>query len=199
MKYLEKIAAAVFGLAILGLSFAVAVETVMRKVFNTSLQGVDELGGYVLAVISGLAFALALISRAHIRIDIVHDHLPKPLRVVLNIIALPTIAACAVAALVMAWIAFTDSIAYNATAQTPWATPLKIPQGAWVASLAVFALVALLEVARLTGLVLTGCFDVIDRSYGPRGTKDELEDELKDMKARGVISGDITTPGAPRS
>jgi TRAP-type C4-dicarboxylate transport system permease small subunit len=175
----------VFGFGLLALALAVVVETVMRKVFNKSLQGVDELGGYVLAVTAALSFAVAVRARTHIRIDLIHDHLSAPLRVALNAIAAVSIAICALAALYMSWIAFTDSIQYNATAQTPWATPLKLPQGAWVAALAVFALVAVADAARVIGLALTGRSAEADRRYGPRGAKDELDEELADLKARG--------------
>ena len=100
----------------------------------------------------------------------------------------------AIAALVMAVFALQDTIAFNATAQTPWATPLKIPQATWVAALAVFAVLALYEAGRLVTLLLRGDLSAIDRSYGPRGTKDELDAELADLKARGVTA-DIAAPG----
>jgi TRAP-type C4-dicarboxylate transport system permease small subunit len=190
MKSLERLAALLFGLAFLGLALAVAIETILRKVFNTSLQGVDELGGYVLAVGAGLSFAIALLSRAHIRIDIVHDHLPRNLRVLMNILAIPALAACAVSVLVMGWIALQDTISYNATAQTPWATPLRYPQTLWVIALATFALFAVVEALGLFRLIATGRFDEIDQRYGPRGTKDEVADELADIKARGVVISD---------
>lgn len=196
MKSLERFAAIVFGFAFLGLAFAVAAETTMRKVFNRSLQGVDELGGYVLAIGAGLSFALALLSRAHIRIDVVHDHLPRFLRVLMNILAIPALAACAFGVLAMGWIALQDTIQFSATAQTPWATPLKYPQSLWVAALAIFALVAAVETIKLLGLVFTGRFDEIDKRYGPRGTKEELADELADIKARGVVA--VETPTAPK-
>ena len=190
MQRFERLAAFVFGFSFLFLAFAVAVETIMRKVFNKSLQGVDELGGYVLAAGAGLSFAVALTSRTHIRIDILHDAFPKSLRILLNMLALPAITACAAAAAYMAWLTLIDTIGYNATAQTPWATPLKYPQAAWFAALAVFLIFGLVETARLFALFFTWRFDEIDRRYGPRGAKDELEDELADMKARGITVDD---------
>src|SRR3954452_12290968 len=119
MKKLESVAASIFGLAFLVLAIAVTAETVMRKVFNQSLQGVDELGGYILAIAGAMSFAVALVARAHIRIDIVHDHLPALLRVVLNVLASVSILVCTVAILRMAWFAYDESAALGATAQTP--------------------------------------------------------------------------------
>ncbi len=201
MKQIERIAASLFGIGFLTLAFAVAVETISRKVFNRSLQGVDELGGYILSVGAAMAFAVTLFGRAHIRIDIVHDRLPRALRILLNLLATPALAACAVAIFVMAGYSLRDTIAFNATAQTPWATPLKYPQTLWLASLGVFCLVALVETAGLLRLALQGRFDEIDRRYGPRGTKDELAEELADIKARGVAAPGETveTKGSGRS
>lgn len=185
MPLLERVAAWVFGLIFVALAFLVAVETIMRKVFVRSLQGVDELGGYALAVGAALAIAVALRTRAHIRIDVVHDLLPRPLRVLLNLIAYPALAVASVAIFVMAWFALKETIDFSSVAQTPWATPLKYPQGAWLAGLAVFVLFAVVEALKVIALALAGKFRDIDRSYGPRGAKDELDEELADLKARG--------------
>jgi TRAP-type C4-dicarboxylate transport system permease small subunit len=198
MRHVERLAALIFGFAFLGLALAVAVETFMRKVFNQSLQGVDELGGYVLAVGAGLSFAVALASRAHIRIDVLHDLLPRFLRVSLNVTAAVALAACALAAFYMAWLSLQDTILFSATAQTPWATPLKYPQSLWVAGLAMFAILAIADVVRVTGLLLRGEARVVDKTYGPRGTKEELAEELADLKARGVAAVDANTTDVRR-
>lgn len=184
MLLLERIAAWTFGIAFLGLAAAVATETFSRKVFNRSLQGVDELGGYLLAVGAALSFAVALIGRTHIRIDLIHDRMPRVLRVALNIVAVALILTSALAATYMAWIALSDSILFNSTAQTPWATPLRIPQAAWVGALGLFCLVAALQLVKVVRLLLAGRIDELDRHHGPRGAKEELADELADIEAR---------------
>jgi TRAP-type C4-dicarboxylate transport system permease small subunit len=186
VQTLERIAAWIFGLAFLTLAAAVATETFSRKVLNKSLQGVDELGGYILAIGAALSFAVALAGRTHIRIDLLHDLLPRSLRVLLNLIATTLLAVTAFAVAYMAWLALADTIQFSATAQTPWATPLKYPQALWLAALVVFVLVALAQVVRVLSLLLTGRGGEVDRGYGPRGAKDELADELADIEARGA-------------
>ena len=188
MKRLETIGAWLFGAVFVLLSLAVAVEVTLRKVLNVSLQGVDELGGYSLAIGAGLAFALALVGRSHIRIDLVHERLPRPMRLVLNVVAVASLAATAVALPVLAWFALSDSIAMNSTAQTPWATPLRWPQGVWFVVLSVFALVAIGSLLRLLAFAFGGQTDRVDREYGPRGTKEELQEELADIEARGAAA-----------
>jgi len=118
----------------------------------------------------------------------VHEHLPRLLRVPLNLLASLSILACAAALLRMAWFACDESAALGATAQTPWATPLKYPQALWVAALVPFVAVCAVEVLRIVGLFAKGDLREIDRQYGPRTAQDELHDELEDLKARGVTA-----------
>lgn len=184
---LERWLGIAFGLVFLALACVVTVETVIRKAFNVSLQGADELGGYALAVGATIAFSLALMGRSHIRIDIVHGHLPGWLRSVLNWLSVVCLAALAV---LMAWLGramLQDSIQYQSVAQTPWATPLVYPQSAWFAGLTVFALAALGVALRATWLLLRGRAADLERDFGPRSTRDEVAEEVEDLKAR---SGD---------
>ena len=77
---IERWLGTLFGLIFVALALVVTVETVVRKVFNVSLQGADELGGYSLAFGATVAFSLALMGRSHIRVDVFHDRLPARLQ-----------------------------------------------------------------------------------------------------------------------
>jgi TRAP-type C4-dicarboxylate transport system permease small subunit len=189
VKRLEAAAAAIFGIGFLLLALAVATETVMRKAFNRSLQGVDELGGYILAGGAALAMAAALVSRAHIRIDLLHDHMPRAIRIALNLLSSFALLACATLLARMAWIALDETILFNSTAQTPWATPLWIPQSVWFSALLLLCAVAAGQALWLLWLAFSGQWPKLDRNYGPRGAKDELEEELEDLRKRGGASG----------
>jgi TRAP-type C4-dicarboxylate transport system permease small subunit len=176
--------ATVFGVIFLGLSVVVTIETIARKVFNVSLQGADELGGYALAVGSTIAFSLALIGRAHIRVDVFHDRLPRTLQTALNWLSIVSLALFGA---FIAWVAFkviADTDAYGSTAQTPWATPLIWPQSVWYAGLVTFALVAAGYAVRATLLLATGRTDALNREFHPKNTKEELKEELDDLAQR---------------
>jgi TRAP-type mannitol/chloroaromatic compound transport system permease small subunit len=84
MQLVSTILGRIFGYMCLALSVLVSAETIMRKAFDVSLQGADELGGYTLAVTSSLAFSVALIGRNHMRIDLLHFRLPQVVQAVLN-------------------------------------------------------------------------------------------------------------------
>ena len=184
----EQLLGTLFGLIFLGLAVVVTVETAARKLFNVSLQGADELGGYALAVGATLGFSLALLGRAHIRVDVFHDHLPRALQTLLNWISVVSLAALALLMAYLAWFVIQDSRAYRSVAQTPWATPLVIPQTAWLIGLMIFGAVALASAVHVTVLLLRGRIAQVHHDYGPRSTKDEVDDELEDLKARGAAA-----------
>jgi TRAP-type C4-dicarboxylate transport system permease small subunit len=188
---IETLLATVFGGIFLTLSVVVAVETVSRKVFNFSLQGADELGGYALAVGSTIAFSLALMGRNHIRVDVFHDKFPRALQAALNWLSIVALAAFGA---FIAWIAFKvigDTRQYGSTAQTPWATPLIWPQSVWYAGLVTFALVAAGYAVRATALLLTNRIDTLNHDFHPKSAKEELKEELEDLAHRqGDTQGD---------
>ena len=189
-NHVETVLATLFGVIFLGLAVVVTVETISRKVFNISLQGADELGGYALAVGSTLAFSLALMGRAHIRVDVFHERMPRRLQAFMNWFSVVSLAAFG---LFIAWVAFKvigDTLQYRSTAQTPWATPLIIPQGVWYAGLVIFALVAGSYALRATVLLFTGRIDRLNPDFHPKSAKEELKEELDDLAQRQAAEGD---------
>jgi TRAP-type C4-dicarboxylate transport system permease small subunit len=173
-----------FGLIFLALSGMVAVETLARKIFNFSLQGADELGGYSLALGATIAFSLALMGRSHIRVDVFHGRLPRWLQTALNWLSVVSLAAFAGLMAYLAWFVVRDTQAYQSVSQTPWATPLVYPQSAWLVGLILFALVSAGYALRATWLLVRGDVATLNHEFGPRTTKDEVDEELQDLKAR---------------
>ena len=181
---IENLLATAFGAIFLLLSAVVTVETLSRKLFNVSLQGADELGGYALAVGSTIAFSLALMGRNHIRVDVFHEHFPRRLQATLNWLAIVSLALFGA---FIAWIALKvigDTMQYGSTAQTPWATPLIWPQSVWYVGLVVFALVAIGYAVHATRLLLGGHIDRLNHEFQPKSAKDELKEELDDLAQR---------------
>jgi len=187
---IETMLATVFGAIFLGLAAIVTTETAARKLFNVSLQGADELGGYALAVGSTIAFSLALMGRNHIRVDVFHERFSARGQALLNWISIVSLAAFAV---FIAWVAFKvlgDTLAYRSTAQTPWATPLIIPQSVWYAGLVVFALVACGFALRATRLLFGGDIATLNSDFHPKSAKEELKEELDDLVVRQAAEGE---------
>jgi TRAP-type C4-dicarboxylate transport system permease small subunit len=196
MKNTERIAALLFGAIFVGLSVMITLETLLRKLFRTSLQGVDELGGYALAIGSTIAFTLALLDRNHIRIDLIHRRLPASVRATLNLLSALLLAILAAVLCWMAWIVIFETLDYGSRAQTPWATPLIYPQSAWFAGLLLFAFCALTLAGRALWLLLRRRMTDFTCEFSPRGLDEELQQELADLARRNATTP-VTVQQAP--
>jgi TRAP-type C4-dicarboxylate transport system permease small subunit len=186
---IENALATVFGLIFLGLATVVTIETGARKLFNISLQGADELGGYALAVGSTIAFSLALMGRNHIRVDVFHEKFSRRAQAWLNWVSIVSLAIFAIFIAYVAFKVLGDTMQYRSTAQTPWATPLIWPQGVWYAGLVIFALLATGYAARASSLLFTGRIDTLNHDFHPKSAKEELKEELDDLAARQAAEG----------
>lgn len=184
MRRLETILSNVFGVIFLILAFVVTIETLCRKVFNFSLQGADELGGYALAVGSTMAFCLALMGRNHIRVDVFCEQFPRKLKAFFN--WLSSIMMGAVGLILVSTAVYTvrESYQFQSTAPTPWATPLIYPQTVWIIGLALFALITCGYALRATYLLLTRQLDTLNHDFNPKSTKEEVKEELDDFAKR---------------
>lgn len=183
----ETLAGVFFGVALCALSLLVSVEVVLRRFFLISLQGVDELGGYVLAVITAIGFVLALVDRAHMRIDIFYARFPRAVRRLLDGLAAAMMAASALLLLWMAWITLDESILFNSVSQTPWATPMVIPQSVWLAALVPFAGWAGWIFVRWAHAYARRDAAMLDE-FAAKGSTDELQQELAHLSQRRLDS-----------
>ena len=184
MNPVQRFLAWVFGAIFVALSVIVTVETLARKLFNYSIQGADELGGYALAVGSVISFSLALVGRNHIRVDVFHEHFGKRMQAWLNVLSYVLLAVFAVLLAVVALTVVTDTLAYRSTAPTPWQTPLIWPQSVWYAGLVVFALLAVGYAVRAVWLLARGDIDRVDKDFQPKSAKEEVKEELDDFAQR---------------
>lgn len=158
------------------LSVFTCVEMVARKFFRFSLQGVDEVGAYTLAVISALGFSYTLITRGHTRIDFLLTRLPAGVRAALNVLAMVSLAAMAVFATWRGWTVVSESIEFQSTSTTPLQTPMWIPQSLWFLGWILFALAACMLAAHACWLYMRDR-DAVNRRYGPQTLDEEIAAE----------------------
>lgn len=168
---------------LLGLAVLTCVEILGRKFFSFSLQGVDEIGAYTLAVFATFSFAHALVVRAHTRVDFLLGHLPAPLRAVLNTLAFLLLAALAIFAAWRGWAVLEESLLFQSHANSPLQTPMWLPQTAWLAGLVLFAIVAGVLAAHALLLLLTD-WRRVNRWYGPMTIDEEVATEASAIMAR---------------
>jgi TRAP-type mannitol/chloroaromatic compound transport system permease small subunit len=170
------------GLLIIAAALLVGVEVVIRKAFNLTIGGADELSGYALAISTSWALAFALLERAHIRIDSLYVHLPVRLAALLDLLGLALFSAFIG---LVAWYGFgvfQTSHSLGAHSLSPLGTPLVVPQLLWVAGFAMFLLIAGLLLLRALAALVAGDLQTLQRLIGSRSVSEELEAELAELE-----------------
>jgi TRAP-type C4-dicarboxylate transport system permease small subunit len=165
---------------LIALSVATCVEMVSRKLFNYSLQGIDEIGGYTLAVTSAIGFSYALLLKAHTRVDFLLSKLPVAVRAFLNLAAMVTLAAMALFAVYRGYIVPSESIEFQSVSTSPLQTPLWIPHALWFAGWVLFAVCATI-LAGHAALLFVRDRAELNRQYGPLTLEEEIEAEAGEL------------------
>lgn len=119
------------GMVLMGAVALIMTEVLGRQFPAMRIGGADELSGYVMAAIATWGFSYALVERAHVRIDLIHNRLPATGRAILDIVALASVLLVAV---LVAWHAYdvlAKSLARGSRSNTPLGVPLWMPQIVW--------------------------------------------------------------------
>lgn len=177
LSILERLATALAllaGAAILVLAILISVDIFGRDFFGVSLQGTDELGGYVLAFVGSLGMAQTLIRRGHPRIELFFRFFPQALADVLHVLAQLTMA---LFALFLAWHAageLRETLRFGSVTNTPLQTPLWVPQAVWLAGMCFFALTACVAFAHALFLYVSDR-SAVAAAYGAPTIDEEID------------------------
>jgi TRAP-type C4-dicarboxylate transport system permease small subunit len=172
------------GYGILLLSFAICIEILGRKFFAFSLQGIDDIGGYALAVTAAVGASYTMAMRGHTRIDVFLVRMRQPVQALLNLAAMVTLAGFAAFALWRGYDVLSESIEFRAVATNPLQTPLWIPQAIWLAGVGLFAAFAAAYAIHALFLFVREPRR-LNRLYGPVTAQDEVDAELEARKQTG--------------
>lgn len=182
------------GFLVIAASVMIGIEVVVRKVFGISLQGVDEISGYVLAITSTWVLAGTLLWRRHIRIDSLYAILPRGLRMALDLLAIGGMIVFFGFVLRYGADLFLRSLRLGSRAMTPLATPLAIPQGLWLLGLVVFLVIALVLLLRALRHLLSGDVQAAAALISNRSAEEEINDEIDDVAAREALLAATSQP-----
>ena len=166
------------GWALLALCALTGYDIVARRLLNHSVQGVDEIGGYVLAITGSVGFAAALLNRMHTRIDLILAIMPAGLRAVMNTIAAIALAGFAVFITQKALVTLIETLEFGSRASTPLQTPLWIPQSLWIFGIVLFAIVSCVMAVHAIWLLLRGKIDILNKQYGNPSIGEETKASL---------------------
>jgi TRAP-type C4-dicarboxylate transport system permease small subunit len=134
----------------------ITFDVIARRFFGFSSQATTELTGYALAFGISWALAHALTTRAHIRIDVLINHLPDRLRFSMHLLSLAALAVFVSFIAKGAYDLVDESLLFRATDISVLRTPLWIPQGLWALGIGVFLLLILLLLVENILLVVSG-------------------------------------------
>jgi len=158
-------------------AFLVTLEVFLRKVFNISLGGADEISGYAFGVATTLALSYALFERAHIRVDALLGTFPKALRPLINLFGLVMLIGFAFVIVVMVWGMVGDTLENGSRSITPMRVPLAIPQIPWLIGWMFFVfsgvLIGLVSIQRY----LLGDEPGVQELIGVKSLDEQIQDE----------------------
>ena len=172
----EKLAvllALVAGGAVALLAVLIFVDIIGRDFVGVSVQGTDEIGGYVLAFVGSLGMALTLLRRGHPRIDLFFRFFPRTVGDVLHTLAQVMIAGLAIFMTWHAWTELQTTLRFGSITNTPLQTPLWLPQSVWVLGTAFFAITACLTSGHAIYLLIRDRSSVA-KFYGPVTIDEEV-------------------------
>jgi len=155
----------------------ISYDVLVRKLFNVSIGGADELSGYAFAISTTWALAFATLQRANVRVDVVYERLPVRVAAVLDWLALVALAVFIVYLTRYGFEVFATSWLQNSQANTPLATPLWIPQGLWALGLCWLCLVLALMLVRASFALVTGDLATVRALCGVRTAQEEAKEE----------------------
>lgn len=172
------------GIMLLAAALLVAAEVLLRYTRVATLSLGTELSTYALAVGTTWALAHVVLERAHVRVDVLTQRLPRLPKAVLDIAALASLFAIGVVLSAGAVEMFQTSLRLSARANTTLGTALALPQGAWTLGLIWFTLVALYRTVVAGIALVRGNFAEVDRIAGAPSIDDEAEEAVAETEQR---------------
>jgi TRAP-type C4-dicarboxylate transport system permease small subunit len=178
--------ARVGGLLVLGSALLITLDVMARNLLRSTFFESFELSGYAFAVATSFGLAHALVTRAHIRIEVLYERLPLTARAVLDLLALATLLLTAGVLLWWCSLLVWDNAVRGARSNSALSLRLAWPQALWWLGLAWFVVViAWLWLRALVALARGRAAAVVQESGVAR-----LQDEIDAAGAgSGVSSG----------
>ena len=187
-----RLCAIVAGWALMAISVATCIEIFGRKYFAFSFQGLDEIGGYMLAGISAFGFAYALSTRSHMRVTLLFPYVPGWFQALLNVMAMLTLAAVAAFCAWRGWFEVVEAATTGKRSNTPLQVPVLIPQAIWFAGMVLFTAGAIVAAIHAASLLFRDNA-LLNRLYGPQSLDEEISTEISHAEAREGKTGTSRT------
>lgn len=158
-------------------AFIVSIDVVLRKLFNISMAGSDELSGYAFAIATSLSLTYALLHRSNIRVDALYQHMPEWLRCTLDIVGNVLLISFISYVTWRASLLLADTYANESRSISPLRTPLAIPQTAWFAGLLLFVVTGVVMTLSSLILLFKRDWKAIQQMFGIKSLDEQIDEE----------------------
>jgi len=165
----------------------VTLDVIARKFFSVTMSGSDEISGYVFAASTTWGYSYCVLHRANVRIDALYNVLSPRIKAILDFIGIGLLTFYIYLLTSKAIFVFTETIEYNATAQTTLATPLWIPQIFWLSGLVFFFVTLVFLIIYALVAFVRNDLTTVALTIGVRDVAQELQDETQGI---GVVIAD---------
>jgi TRAP-type C4-dicarboxylate transport system permease small subunit len=184
VRAISRCAGWIAGLILLLSALAIAFDIGIRFFFNRTIGGGNELAGYALAFASAWGITVALLQRAHIRIDSVYTYLSLRVRSVLDIVALLSFISFMSLVVYYGYYVLDQSLISDTHSVSSLEVPLAVPQFFWFVGLVFFLFVATLLLVRSTIAFARGDVRKVNALIGARSMTEEIVAERESLAAR---------------
>ena len=168
----------------------VTAEVLLRKgagalVGSTFLfSGSDEISSYLFAVGTSLSMAYVLVTKGHVRIDVLYIQFGPKVRAVMDVIALIVMAIFVSAVLERAIDVASTSYVEEIRSNTQLRIQLAWSQIPWAFGIGMFFVAILLALFRSVAAMLSGDFALVNAIAGASSAEDEINAETQGLDVR---------------
>lgn len=172
------------GAMVLLAAVLIGIDVLLRKLFETSIGGADELAGYALALGTAWALGPALLDRAHIRIDSLYGFFPRRLRLAADFAGLVLFIGFFGLVAWHGWGVVEQSWVSESRSHTALETPTVIPQFLWIVGLVILILIGVVLLVYAVFLLFRGEIAAATRMISTRSAAEDVEEEVRFLHER---------------
>jgi len=167
------------GALILASAILVSLDVVFRTLFRSTVFESFELSSYAFAIATSFGLAYALVTKAHIRIEVVYNALGLRWRGFLDVLAFASLAAVALVLAYWCLQVVLQNGAMGARSNSSLALPLIIPQSIWFIGIAWFAIASLLLALSGLAWLVRREFRAIHEALGVGSLQEEIQASIE--------------------
>ncbi len=185
------------GALILVCAFLVSLDVVFRNVFKLAIFESYELTGYGIALATAFGLSWALVTKAHIRIEVLYNMLGTKPRAYLDICALAALSVVAAVLVYYGALVVLDNWELDARSNSTLHVPLAIPQGLWLLGLAWFAVCAAMLLVVAVSAVARGRHREVQEMFGIATVSEEVEASMDGTGVKVTHGPDMAACASP--